>query len=124
VLFEEEPDGERQPLVLRGVNFELDEAILTSESFTVLEEVAASLVANSEVVVEVSGHTDSTGDAERNQALSLARAEAVRDFLVSRGVAPGRLVARGYGSDQPVASNATEDGRAANRRVELRLVEN
>ncbi|HUF74681.1 MAG TPA: OmpA family protein, partial [Longimicrobiales bacterium] len=122
ILFEER-EGERVPLVLRGVNFELDEALLTPDSYVILEQVAASLVANAEVRVEVAGHTDASGSPELNRALSLSRAEAVRDYLIAQGVAPQRLVARGYGPDQPAASNATEEGRAQNRRVELRLIE-
>ena len=123
LLFEEEEEGERTPLVLRGVNFELNRAILTPDSYEVLDQVAASLVANPDVRVEVAGHADVTGAPELNRPLSLARAETVRDYLVSQGVAPDRLVPRGYGADQPVADNDTEEGRAQNRRVELRLIE-
>jgi len=123
LLFEEEEEGERTPLVLRGVNFELNRAILTPDSYEVLDQVAASLVANPDVRVEVAGHADVTGAPELNMPLSLARAETVRDYLVSQGVAPDRLVPRGYGADQPVADNDTEEGRAQNRRVELRLIE-
>ena len=97
--------------------------MLTPDSYEILEQVAASLVANAEVRVEVAGHTDGSGSPELNRELSLARANAGRDYLVASGVGPERLVARGYGSDQPVATNATEEGRAQNRRVELRLVE-
>jgi outer membrane protein OmpA-like peptidoglycan-associated protein len=121
VLFEE-VEGERQPLVLRGVSFELGQAVLTEESFAILEQVAASLVVHAEVRAEVAGHTDIAGTPEFNQRLSLTRAETVRDFLISRGVAADRLVARGYGAEFPVASNATEEGRAMNRRVVLRLL--
>lgn len=122
VLFEEVA-GERQPLVLRGVNFELGQAVLTPESFAILEQVAASLVVHVEVRAEVAGHTDALGTEALNRALSLARAETVRGFLVSRGVAAERLLARGYGTSQPAASNSTDEGRARNRRVELRLIE-
>lgn len=122
VLFQEVA-GERQPLVLRGVSFELGQAVLTEESFAILEQVAASLVVHEEVRAEVAGHTDIAGSAEFNQRLSLARAETVRNFLIGRGVAADRLVARGYGSEFPVGSNTTEEGRAMNRRVVLRLLE-
>jgi OOP family OmpA-OmpF porin len=76
-------------------------------------------VAAPEVRVEVAGHTDSTGSAATNVRLSEARAAAVRAYLARRGVAPDRMVARGYGSSRPVAPNATAAGRARNRRVEL-----
>jgi outer membrane protein OmpA-like peptidoglycan-associated protein len=121
ILFEPEAD-ERVPLVLHGVNFDLGEATLTTGSFVVLDQVAASLVANEEVRVEVAGHTDDVGSEASNLQLSVARAEAVRAHLMSRGVASDRLIARGYGTQQPVADNATEVGRALNRRVELRLL--
>jgi outer membrane protein OmpA-like peptidoglycan-associated protein len=122
ILFEQETD-ERVPLVLQGVNFDLGEATLTPGSFAVLDQVAASLVANADVRVEVAGHTDDVGSDASNLQLSVDRAEAVRAYLMSRGVGADRLIARGYGTGQPVADNATETGRALNRRVELRLLE-
>ena len=67
------------------------------------------------------GHTDSRGTEEYNQALSLRRANAVRDYLVAGGVAANRITVEGYGESKPVASNNTDDGRAQNRRVELRI---
>ena len=123
ILFEER-EGERVPLVLTGVNFQLNEAVLTPESHAALDEVAASLVAHPEVRVEVAGHTDDLGTPQRNAALSLARAEAVRSYLISRGVISDRLVVRGYGATMPVAGNDNDAGRALNRRVELRLIGN
>jgi OOP family OmpA-OmpF porin len=68
----------------------------------------------------VEGHTSSTGTRVFNLGLSWARAAAVREYLITRGVTPDRLVARGYGPDRPIASNATAEGQARNRRVELR----
>jgi outer membrane protein OmpA-like peptidoglycan-associated protein len=106
-------------LVLRGVNFEDAKAVLLPESRAVLDVVAQSLVANPEVRVEVAGHTDSRSPADYNIWLSQARAEAVRAYLIERGVAADRLVAKGYGFTRPVATNATAAGRARNRRVEL-----
>lgn len=69
--------------------------------------------------LSVNGHTDNTGTAPRNQALSERRAQAVVEALVERGVAAGRLTARGFGRNEPVDSNETAQGRSANRRVEL-----
>ena len=107
-------------LTLRGVNFELGKAVLLPISRDILSEVARSLVANPEVRVEVAGHTDSTGSRAVNERLSLARAEAVKAFLIENGVTAERMTVQGYASTQPVASNKTASGRAQNRRVELR----
>lgn len=107
-------------VTLRGVNFEVNKAVLLPESKDILGDVAASLVANPEVRIEVAGHTDNTGSRALNERLSLARAEAVMAFLIEHGVEANRMVAHGYAWDQPVASNKTASGRAQNRRVELR----
>ena len=110
-------------LTLRGVNFELGKAVLLSVSRDILTEVARSLVANPQVRVEVAGHTDSTGSRALNERLSLARAEAVKTFLIENGVAAGNMTVQGYASTQPVATNRTASGRAQNRRVELRRID-
>jgi OOP family OmpA-OmpF porin len=85
----------------------------------VLNQAAALLQKHERVVVEVAGHTDSKGSEEYNQGLSERRANAVKDYLNSKGVRASRLTARGYGESRPVASNDTDEGRAENRRVEL-----
>ena len=107
-------------LVLEGVNFITDSSELTPGSRHILDRVAESLEDRPEVEVEVEGHTDSVADPAYNMDLSQRRAESVRAYLVSRGVSERRLTARGYGETRPVASNATAQGRAKNRRVELR----
>lgn len=109
-----------QPVVLRGVNFETDSARLTPDSFPVLDAAAATLIKRGDVKVEVAGHTDSSGGAKHNQVLSQRRADAVKAYLVSKGVPAANLTSRGYGATQPIADNKTASGRAANRRVELR----
>jgi OOP family OmpA-OmpF porin len=76
--------------------------------------------ANPDVKVEIQGHTDSRGSLALNERLSQQRAEAVRDYLIGQGIAAERLTARGYGPHNPIASNETADGRAQNRRVELK----
>jgi OOP family OmpA-OmpF porin len=88
----------------------------------VLDIVAASLVANPDIRIEIAGHTDNTGSAATNQRLSQSRAEAVQIYLASKGVAPNRMVAKGYGPTVPIAPNTSAAGRAQNRRVELRQI--
>ncbi len=95
-------------------------AELTPEAGTVLDRVAESLIADPTVQVEIAGHTDNTGYRPFNLSLSLSRAAAVRRYLIERGVPEERLVAKGYGPDDPVASNETPEGRAQNQRIELR----
>ena len=115
-------DGDR--IVLSPpVSFKPGGARLTPESAQALQELARALVANRERVVRltIGGHTDSQGRPAMNRTLSDRRAQAVRTELIRRGVAPGLLVAKGFGADQPIADNASEAGRALNRRVELRL---
>ena len=112
----------RTPVVLRGVTFETGRSTLKPDSYTILDIVAASLTANPDIKIEIGGHTDNTGSAATNMRLSQARADAVRAYLASKGVAPERMVAKGYGPSQPVAPNTTLAGRAQNRRVELRQI--
>lgn len=108
-----------QKLVLVGVNFDFDKATLRQEDVSDLDKNVEALKAWGDVNIEVAGHTDSKGSDAYNMKLSQQRAEAVRNFLISRGVAADRLTAKGYGESQPVADNATEEGRFQNRRVEL-----
>ncbi len=115
-LFEEK----KASLVLEGVNFETNSAVLTAGSTQVLNRVAASLKAWPDVRVEVAGHTDSDGRAAYNKTLSEKRAAAVRAFLVAAGVSGSRLEANGYGEEMPVADNSTAAGKATNRRVVLK----
>jgi outer membrane protein OmpA-like peptidoglycan-associated protein len=110
-------------VTLRGVTFMSGRDELTPSSLVVLDEVAKQLVAVPELKIEIAGHTDSKGTRIRNIRLSLARAEAVRAYLVMQGVPAERLSARGYGPDKPVASNAGPNGRAMNRRVELKRLD-
>lgn len=112
----------REVIELPGVNFETNSDRLLPGTEQILADAAATLVMNQDLVVEVAGHTDSAGSAEYNEGLSERRANTVRDYLVSRGVNPGNLTAKGHGEAEPVADNATAEGRARNRRVELRIL--
>lgn len=107
-------------LSLTGVNFAFDKAVLTAEAQDVLEE-AVTLLKNTDSMIEVrvEGHTDSIGSDAYNKTLSQERAEAVVAYLVSRGVKSNSLMAVGMGENSPVASNDTDAGRAANRRVDF-----
>jgi len=124
ILFQPEagpaaPGAPRPTLILRGVNFEWGRSALTGSSYAVLDQVAGSLVANPEIRIEIAGYTDNTGAAALNVRLSQARAASVRAYLARKGVAPGRMVAKGYGASGFIAPNTTTAGRAQNRRVEL-----
>lgn len=103
------------------VSFDVGRAAIKPEMRPVLDEVARNLDAG--VIVQVTGHTDSTGSDAINDPLSLERAQAVRDYLAARGVAPTRVTVQGRGSREPVAANDTDAGRAQNRRVEIYLAE-
>ncbi|MBM4321586.1 MAG: OmpA family protein, partial [Deltaproteobacteria bacterium] len=117
-------EEKREIQIYEEVRFQTRQAVIQPESFGLLDKVAGVLKAHPFVLkVQVEGHTDSQGDAERNRKLSQARAEAVVQRLVDAGVAPARLVARGFGDSAPLADNATVEGRAHNRRVAFKILE-
>ncbi len=113
------PAAAPKKLTLEGVNFDNDKATLRPEAISTLDQAAATLKEWGDVKVEVAGHTDSNASDAYNMALSQRRAEAVRDYLISKGIAADRLTAKGYGEANPIADNSTEEGRFNNRRVEL-----
>jgi outer membrane protein OmpA-like peptidoglycan-associated protein len=109
--------------ILDAVYFKLDKAIIEKRSFKLLDNVARVLAAHPEITsVEIGGHTDSQGDDAYNLDLSRRRAEAVRIYVIDRGIPADRLTAKGYGETQPIADNATAIGRAANRRVVFTVI--
>ncbi len=115
-------NGNDIQLVMPGdVTFETNSASLNSNFFEVLDSVALVLNEYKSTLVTVAGYTDSTGSADYNQKLSERRATTVALYLQSKGVAQQRLAAIGHGETHPVASNATAEGRAKNRRVEITL---
>lgn len=118
-LYAKTPDGCPPPLVLEGVQFDFDKATLRPEAFAILDKTVEGMKDWGDVKIEVAGHTDSRGSEEYNMNLSQRRAETVRDYLISKGVAADRLTATGHGKSNPIADNKTEEGRFQNRRVEL-----
>ena len=108
--------------VLTDCNFETGKATLQPESFAVLDELVAYLVRKDDEKIEVGGHTDNVGKPAANLTLSLDRANTVRAYLLTKGIDPARVVAKGYGMTVPIADNKTEDGRAQNRRTEVTVL--
>lgn len=104
-----------------GVTFPVDSANIQPEFRNTLDQVADTLKQYPSTFIDIYGHTDSTGSDQYNQALSERRAMSVADYLTTRGVQSARIATRGFGETQPIASNDTEAGRAANRRVEIKL---
>jgi OOP family OmpA-OmpF porin len=107
--------------VLQGVTFETNSAKLRAESTAILDSVATRIERCHCSHVEIHGYTDSVGKPEYNQKLSERRANAVKDYLEAHGVPPGIVTAQGFGEENPIESNATKEGRAANRRVTVRF---
>lgn len=110
------------PMVLQGVSFESGSARMQPGSYVELDSVATVLLSNPNLRIEIGGHTDNAGTPADNQHLSTLRAEAVRNYLVAKGVPFQQMVARGYGSTVPRTPDTTPQGRAANRRVEIRPI--
>lgn len=113
----------KKSYVLEGVVFVSGSDEITESSKSTLDRVADTMIKNDDVNVEVAGYTDDRGESDFNQALSQKRAESVKAYLVSSGVAANRMTAKGYGEDAPLADNSTAAGRDKNRRVELHIIE-
>ena len=110
-------------IVVENILFNTGKATLMPQSFVELNKLARLLSDNEEIRIEVSGHTDNVGSANLNKRLSRSRAESVRNYLREQGVDASRMEFEGYGFDKPIESNDTPDGRAANRRVEIEVIE-
>lgn len=106
-------------IVLEGIAFGTGKADITPETEAILETAYNTLEQNPEIAVEIRGYTDNTGRAASNVTLSQARADAVREYLIQKGIAPERITAKGFGPENPVAPNTTAEGRAQNRRIEF-----
>jgi OmpA-OmpF porin, OOP family len=101
------------------INFDTGKSTIRPDSAPIIEQIVQMMKANADLALSVEGHTDSVGEAKSNQTLSESRAKAVVAAIVAQGIAAQRLRAAGYGEDKPIADNASEEGRAKNRRVEL-----
>ena len=109
--------------IFKDVKFESDKAVLMKSSTPTLEKILAILNSNPDISVEIQGHTDSTASAAYNMDLSQRRAQTVMNYLERKGIAASRMTAHGYGEGQPIDTNDTEEGKANNRRVELKPVQ-
>lgn len=108
---------------LSVIHFDYSKAELDPDATAALDEVTALLLEDPKLKIEVSAHTDDTGTALGNMAVTQARAEAIRNYLLSKGIKAEQVTAQGYGSVRPVAENNTAEGREKNRRVEITVLE-
>ena len=106
---------------MQGIEFETGKATIKPKSYDILNLIATIFIDNKDYIVEIQGHTDNTGKAEQNKKISQKRAEAVKNYLVKKGVPAERLTAVGYGQELPIADNKTAKGRQKNRRVEFKI---
>ena len=109
-------------VVLRNIFFDVNKFDLKTESQVELDKLVQLLKENPTLKIRLEGHTDNVGSATDNLRLSDNRAKAVVGYLVSKGIPAARLQARGFGATQPIADNKTEEGRAKNRRTELKVM--
>ena len=106
-----------------GIQFDTNKATIRSESDAQISHIAEVLKAYPKVKIKIGGYTDNTGNANANKKLSNNRANAVKKAIASKGIAADRMDAEGYGSDHPVTSNDTPEGRQQNRRIDVRVTE-
>jgi outer membrane protein OmpA-like peptidoglycan-associated protein len=109
-------------IVLKNVFFDVNKFELKSESQIELDKVVQLLIDNPSVKIEISGHTDNAGKPADNLVLSNNRAKAVISYFISKNISPQRLTSKGYGETKPVSDNKTDEGRAMNRRTELKVI--
>jgi outer membrane protein OmpA-like peptidoglycan-associated protein len=110
----------QRPFILAGVNFDTAKATIRPESFAQLDTVVDFMVHKKDARVEISGHTDNVGNAKANKVLSEKRAQACRNYIVSKGIGKQRLEAIGFGDERPIAPNDSDEGRQKNRRIEAK----
>ena len=113
-----------KPLTLNNIFFETGKSNLLDSSFAELNTLFSILKSKPKMIIQISGYTDNTGNTQDNIVLSEARANAVKKYLSNKGIDNNRIIAKGYGSSNPKASNDTAEGRANNRRVEIMVLKN
>jgi OOP family OmpA-OmpF porin len=113
--------GEETTIRLNNLFFDLDKYVIRAESYPELKRMA-NIIKENDLRIEIQGHTDNTGSPAYNKELSEKRANAVREYLIAQGIGAAKISIQGLGETQPVASNDTEEGRAQNRRVEIKFV--
>ncbi len=108
--------------IAEKIYFETGKAVILPQSFSILNSVAQAMKDYDQIRIEVQGHTDSDGSASYNRKLSDSRANSVRQYLIEAGIDATRLEAKGYGEDKPIDTNATDEGKERNRRVEFKII--
>lgn len=111
-----------QTVVLDHLIFELGKSVINPKSFPELDEVVAMMKENTKVVIQLEGHTDNKGNAEANLKLSQARVDAVKKYMTAKGINKDRVKTKAFGGTKPIATENTEEARAKNRRVEMRVL--
>jgi len=117
-----EPIEVGNKVILKNIFFDSNKFDIKPDSKAELEKLVDFLTVNPTLHVEISGHTDNVGNDQANQTLSENRAKAVFAYLINNKINPDRLVYKGYGKTQPIASNETEEGRGENRRTEFKII--
>jgi len=117
-----EPASKGSVSVLKNIFFDIDKFDLKEKSITELEKIVQFLLENPQIRVEISGHTDNTGNSQHNQQLSDKRAKSVYSYLLEKGISQQRLSSKGFGSTKPIATNDSEQGRQLNRRIEFTIL--
>lgn len=121
-VFDKKQINVGEAINLNNILFDQGKAEIKNESQPELDKIVNFMQTNTGAEIELSGHTSSEGDAGYNRSLSYKRVKACKDYIVSKGIDPGLIIAKGFGPDKPIASNDTESNRAKNRRVEMRVV--
>lgn len=120
IKIEFQPPGS---FVIDGCTFETGKADLKPEAFSVLDELIEYLKRKDDEKIEIGGHTDNVGKADANMILSTNRANTVKSYLIGKGIGQERVTSKGYGMTQPIAENTSAEGRALNRRTEVKIIE-
>ena len=118
-----EPLQTQKNYVLNNIYFKLNSSELEPESYPAIDAIFSMLQANPQTRIQINGHTDNTGNANKNLALSEARANSVAQYLINKKIDKNRIIIKGFGSQKPIADNSTDEGRYKNRRVEFQIIE-